>query len=199
MGLVHSLIAEILRELIYSVVSSDNQPLEIQFVGNTEVERNVERVVMGDERPCCRASRDGLENRSLDLEAARIVEILAHGCHNLCSLHEHVLHLRVHNEVHISLPVAEFRVAECVEYLSVCLFHNREHLEGLAEKCQLFRMNGKLAGLGDECEAFDSHNVAYVKKFLEDGVVHCLVLSRADFIPVDIDLDSAVCILESHE
>ena len=60
-------------------------------------------------------------------------------------------------------------------------------------------MNGKLAGLGDECEAFDSHNIADVEKFLEDGVVHCLVLSRADFVPVDIYLDSAVSILESHE
>ena len=60
-------------------------------------------------------------------------------------------------------------------------------------------MYRELACLGDEGEALDAYDVTDVKKFLEYGVVHCLVFSRADLVSLDIDLDPAGFVLKLHE
>ena len=55
------------------------QPLEVQLVGDAQVERHVERVVVRHERPRRGAAVERLQDRRLDLEeAARVEE--ARGC-----------------------------------------------------------------------------------------------------------------------
>ena len=149
----------------------------------------------GDERTGGGTSRDALEYRGLDLETAGGVEVLAHRGYDLRPLDEGLLYLRVHNEVHIPLAVAEFRVREGVENLSVLLFDYRKHAQGLAQQGELLYVDGKLAGLGDEGETLDAHDVAYVEEFLEDCVVHSLVLARADLVAVDVNLYASALVL----
>ena len=60
-------------------------------------------------------------------------------------------------------------------------------------------MDAELAGLGVECESLDTDDVTYVQKFLEDSVVHGLVLARAQLIAFDIDLDPSGRILQLEE
>ena len=85
--------------------------------------------MMCDERSCGSTARDRLENRSLHLETACVVEILTHGSDNLGPLDEGVLHLRVNDKVYIALSVSELRIGESVVNFSVGLLYDRENFK----------------------------------------------------------------------
>ena len=57
-GLVHSFITEILCEFIYSVISAHDKSLEVEFIRNTQIQRNIQCIMMCDERSCGSASRN---------------------------------------------------------------------------------------------------------------------------------------------
>ncbi len=154
---------------------------------------------MRDERTGSGSSRNGLENRSLDLEAACLVEIFTHRGDDLRPLDEDFLDLRVHDEVDIAHPVAKFRIREGVMNLSVRLLHDRKNAERLAQEGEFLGVDGELARLGDEGETLDSDYVADVEEFLEDGVVHCFVLARADIVTLNVYLDPAFGVLKFEE
>ena len=188
-GLVHTLVAEVLGELIDTVVATHDQSLEVELVGDSHIEVDVQGVVVGDERTGRGASRDGLKDRGLDLKAAGGVEIFPHRGDDLRPLDEHVLYLRVHDEVNVPLAVAQLGIGEGVIDNAVNLLHDRKNPQRLAQNGKFLCVNTELSGLGDEGEALDADDVADVKQFLPDGVVHRLVLARADLVPLDVDLD----------
>ena len=53
---VDSLVAEVLADFVDALQATDDQPLEVQFVRDPQVEILIERVVMRDERACRRAA-----------------------------------------------------------------------------------------------------------------------------------------------
>ena len=63
-----------------------------------------------DEWSSCGTTRDGLQNRCLNLHVACIVENAAHGTDHAITLAENFLYLWVYDEVHIALAVANFRI-----------------------------------------------------------------------------------------
>ena len=191
MGLVHTLVAEVLCELVYAGETAHDEPLEVKLVGNSHVKGNVKSVMVCDERTCGCAAGDGLKDRGLYLKAAGCVKVLAHGGNNLGPLYEYILYLRIYDKVYIPLTVAELRIGEGVVYLAIGLLYDRKHFEGLAKYGKFFCVNRQLAGLGNEGEAFYTYDVADVKEFLEYGVIHCFVLSGANFVTLYIYLDAA--------
>ena len=67
-----ALVAEHAADLEDPVHAADDQPLEVQLEGDAQVQRHVERVVVGDERAGVGAAGLDVEHRRLDLdEAAR--------------------------------------------------------------------------------------------------------------------------------
>ena len=74
MGPVHALVPEIVADLVDPFQPAHEQPLEVQLVRDAEIERHVERVVVGDERPRRRAAVERLQDRRLDLEKPALVE-----------------------------------------------------------------------------------------------------------------------------
>ena len=198
-GLVHTLVAEVLRELVNARESTHNQPLQIELVGNAQVKRDVESIVMGNERTGCCASRDALKDRSLHLKASGLVEVLAHCRDNLCPLHEYILNLRIDNKVNIPLTVTKLRVCKGIENLTVHLLNDRKHAKGLAQKGEFLGVDAELSCLGEESKALDTYYISYIKKFLPYRIVHSLVFARADFIPLDIYLNASCLVLELSE
>ncbi len=199
MRLVHPLVAEVLGEFIYPVVSSHDQSLEVEFVGDSQIERDVQRVVVGDERTGGRASRYALQDRGLHFEAAGLVEVPSHRGDDFRPLDEHLPDLGIDDEVHVSLAVAEFRVGDRIEHLTVHLLHYRKHFQRFAQQGEFLGVHAELACLGDEGEALDPHYVADVEELLPDGVVHRLVLEGADFIALDVYLYPAGAVLQLPE
>ena len=79
----HALVAEVLADLVDALEPADDQPLQVQLVGDPQEEVAVELVVMGHERPRQRASVERLEDRGLDLEEAAVVEPVANRADDL--------------------------------------------------------------------------------------------------------------------
>ena len=69
-----ALVAEVAVDLEHPLHAADEQPLEVEFRRDAQVEVHVERVVVRDERPGRGAAGDRLHHRRLDLEESALVE-----------------------------------------------------------------------------------------------------------------------------
>ena len=77
-GPVHPFVPEVVPDLVHPLESADQQPLEVQLVGDAQVQRHVQRVVVSHERTGRRAAIEWLEDRRLDLEKTTLIEKAAH-------------------------------------------------------------------------------------------------------------------------
>ena len=109
---IHSFIPEVSAELIHAFESAYDEPLEIQFVRNAEIERRVQCVVMRHEWSSCRATWDALEYRSVHLHPPSGVEDITDFTNHRRSCNECVFHVWIDDEIHVALPVAQFGVGE---------------------------------------------------------------------------------------
>ena len=65
-----ALVAEDPADLEHPLDAADDQPLEVQLERDAQVQVDVERVVVGDERPGVGAAGLDVEHRRLDLDEA---------------------------------------------------------------------------------------------------------------------------------
>ncbi len=183
---VHALVAEDAADLIHALNTADDQTLEVQLSRNAHVHINVERVVVRDERARRRAAGDGAEHGGLDLHEAQAVQIAAQVSHEPAADLEIALALRIHDQIHVALAVAQLRVRHAVELL-------RQRTQGLTQQRDLLHVNGDLPRLGLERIAGHADDVADVilaeigKLLLADGVL------------TDVELDLAAVILNVAE
>ena len=61
-------VAEDPPDLIDAVEAADDQPLEVEFQRDPQVQFDIQRVVVGQERACRRAAGDGLQDGRLDFQ-----------------------------------------------------------------------------------------------------------------------------------
>merc|ERR1711965_437998 len=69
-----ALVAEDSAELIHTLESPHNQPLEMQFRGDAQRQRKVQSVVMRFKGPSISTTRLALENGCLDLQEVAIIQ-----------------------------------------------------------------------------------------------------------------------------
>ena len=74
---VDALISKVVPDLVHAVESADDQPLEIQLVGDAQKQRHVERVVVRGERPRRRATVQRLQHRRLHFEISECHRVRA--------------------------------------------------------------------------------------------------------------------------
>ena len=108
--LVHTLVAEVLANLVDAFEAAHDEPLQVKLGRDTQIQINVERVVMRDERPRTGAARDRLQDGRLYLHIAGFIECVAQSLDSDGALSERLLHIRVNDEVYITLAVAQFGV-----------------------------------------------------------------------------------------
>ena len=94
---VHSLVTEITGKLEYSIKAAHDQTFQIQLVRNTQIERNIQCIMMRDKRTGRSSSRYSLQHRSLHLQASHFRIELTDGVDHFRTLDKHILHLRVHD------------------------------------------------------------------------------------------------------
>ena len=121
MRAVHTFVTEVTAELIHTLEAPDNEALQIKLVGDTQIERDIQRVVMRDEGARSSTTRDGLQDGRIDLDVATFVEELAHRIEDLRTLEEDILDMAIDDEVNIALAEAELRISEAVEGLTILL------------------------------------------------------------------------------
>ena len=101
-------------------------------------------------------------------------------------MHEGALHLRVDDQVHVPLAVAQLGVGQAVELLG-------QGQQGLAQQGDGLHPHGHLAPLGAEDHALHAHDVADVE------LLEAVVLRLVHLVPPGVELDAARLVLQVAE
>ena len=136
---VHALITEDTADLIHAVHAADNEALEVQLRLDAEDHIHIQRVVVGIERARRRADLKRRQDRGIDLEIAAPIEEAAQLAQDKAALHERVLNVGVHDEVHIALAIAGLKIRQAMELV-------RQRQQSLGKQDDLVRAHGDLCG-----------------------------------------------------
>ena len=196
---VHPLVAEVAAELVDALEATDDEALEVELVGDTQVERDVQRIVMRDEGARRCSARDRLQDGRVHLDVAAIIEELAHRREGLRTLEEDVLHPAIDHEVDVALAEAQLRVREAIEGLAVLLLDHGQWTQRLRKEGQAVGVDGDLPHLSAEDFALHADEVTNIHQFLHHAIVERLVLSWAELVARDIDLYASRSILQLEE
>ncbi len=99
-------------DLVYTLESADDQSLEVELVGDPQIERHVQRVVNRGERTSCRASVQRLQNRSFHFEKIALIKKGADRTGHAGAGDEERPDFRVHGQIGVTLPVPLLGVGE---------------------------------------------------------------------------------------
>ena len=152
----HALVAEDAADLEHPLHAADDQPLEVQLERDAQVEVEVERVVVGDERPGVGAAGLDVQHRRLDLDEAALVQRAAEaGDHRVADL-EGAPRLVVDDQVGVALTEAGVGVGEPVPLVG-------QRPDGLGQQFDLLDLHRQLALAGGHDGAVDADPVAEVE------------------------------------
>ena len=146
-----------LPELVDALEAADDQPLEVELGGDPQVQRAVQRVVVGRERPRERAAVDRLEHRRLDLDEAALVEEAPHRRDHAGARDEQLARLLVGHQVELALAEARLGVGEPVVLLG-------RRAQRLGQHGDVLEAQRQLAAAGAEDDAVDPDQVAEVER-----------------------------------
>ena len=180
------LVAEVAVDLVHPFQPPDHAPLQVQLRRDAEVEREIQRVVMRDERARRRSPGDRLHHRRLDLQEAARVQEAAHLGDDPRPAPERLDHGRVGEQIHVALSIANLDVAQAVPLV-------RQRAQGFRQQRQRRRLDGKLPGLGPKEAAVHADEVADVQTLEEP------VCRFPHAVQPHVDLDPACPILEMGE
>lgn len=114
MGQVHALVTELTSHLVHTVEATDDQHLEVQLWGDTQVHVHVEVVVVGDERLGGGTTSNGVEHGGLNGDEVALVEPATDVGVDLGTSDEDITGLVVHHEIEVSLAESLLRVLEAI-------------------------------------------------------------------------------------
>ena len=194
---VHPFVAEVSAELVHPVEPAHDQPLQVKLVGNPQVERDVQGVVVGDERPRRRATGDALKHRGVHFHPSFGVERFTDFSNDGGTRFEGLFHLRVDDQIHVAHPVPQLGVGEGVVHVAVFVgLHGGQGPDGLAQHRQRRDLHRRLSDLGLERLAFHADEIPAVQELLEHVVVQPLVLSGTQLISVEVNLKRTFVVLQ---
>src|SRR6185437_9031308 len=73
---IHAFVSEVVADLVYPLESADQEPLEVELVRDSQIERHIQSMVVGYEGPRSGAAIQGLQNRRFHLHEPALVEEL---------------------------------------------------------------------------------------------------------------------------
>ena len=181
-----ALVAEVAIDLVDPLHPADHQPLQIQLRRDAQVQVDIERVVVRDERPRRRAAVQRLHHRRLDFDEAARLELPPQRRDDPRARHEHLAHFGIRDQIEIALAVARLDVLQPVPLLG----HGEQRLR---EELELLRVHAQLAGARAEQVAFHADDVADIDQLEQ------LVIALADRVLLDVDLQPLAVLLQVRE
>ena len=185
------LVAEVLGYLVDTLEAAHDEPLQVEFVGDTQVESGVEGMVAGHERAGRRAPVERLQDGRLHLEEAVAVENPAHGGHDPRPGAKHLPHLRVDGEVGVTLAIPRLRVREAAVFHACSgpavdfALAQRQRTQRLGKQRPGRDLHCHLAHACAEESAFHADPVAQIEQ------VQVLERLRSQEVLAEIHLDAA--------
>ena len=195
MGLVHTLVAEVLAHLIDTLETTNNQSLQVELGSDAHVHILIERIEMGDEWAGTGTSCDILQDRRVDLGITGIVKNATQRADDGGTLEECIFDTLVNHQVNIALAIAKFWIVEFVISHTILILHDRQRFEGFRQQGEFLAVYADLASLCTKHKAFDANEVANVHQLLEDYIIEVFILIGADVIASDIYLNTPFRIL----
>ncbi len=191
---VDAFVAEVVADLVHALEAAHDQALEVQLVGNAQVERHVERVVVRDEGTRGRATIQRLQHGRFHLQIPEAIEVRSDGAGEHRTRTEQGAHLGVHGEVGVALTCPLFGVTErgITHELTVdnLLLAQRQRTKGLGQQLHVRDLHGGLAGTRAHHGPAHPHPVAKIvlAELCEEGL--------ADVVLAEVELHTAVHIGE---
>ena len=183
---IHSLVAKILTELPDFLQAADDQPLEVQLIGNPQIQIGVELVVMRDKRHRRAAAVQRLQDRSLDLDKPLLGQELPDDGDDAGTELHRLADVGVDDQVDIALAVAGLLVGQAMIFF-------RQRVKRFGEKLKRIHGYRLFAGAGDKQGAGQADDIPQVKQAEQAPQ------GLADGILFDIPLQSPELILEMEE
>src|SRR5664279_766382 len=181
-----ALVAEVAINLVDAVHAADHQPLQVKLGRNAQIQIDVERVVVGDERLCHRAAGDGMHHRRLDFDEAIGVQKSPHRLYDFGAFQEDLAHLGVHRQVNVAAAIARLHVLQAVPFLG-------QRKQVLHQESDLLHVDGQLVGAGAEKIALHADVVAKVEQLVK------LKRLFADVVEADVNLQPLPALLQVSE
>ncbi len=141
MGLVHTLVAEVLAHLIDALETAYYQALQVQLRSDTHIHILIKGIEVGHKRTSTRSSWYILQYRGINLCIASIIEDATQSTYYGGTLQECLFHTFVHHEVNITLTVAQLWVVKLIISHTILILHYRQWLERLTQKGQFLSVD----------------------------------------------------------
>ena len=197
MGLVHTLVAEVLADFIHALEATNDKSLQIQLCSDAHVHVDVQRIEVRDEGTSRSTARNALQCRGLHLGIASLVQYVAHGAQYGGTLQESFLHAVVYNQIDITLAIAQFGVVERVKYITLCIcLYDGQRFQALAQYGHFRHMHTDFACLCAEDIALHTNKVAQVKALLENYIIEVFILVGTNAVALYVHLNPAFRILQ---
>lgn len=121
-GLVNTLVSEVLADFVDSIQSTNDELLEVQFGGYTHVQLHLEIIVVSGKWPCSSTTGNHVHHWSLDLQKLKIIKVLSHELDNLGTSVEYLTGSVVENQIEETFAIPNLIVLNTN-------VHFREHVQ----------------------------------------------------------------------
>ena len=105
-----SLVAEYSSDLIHSVKSADDQPLQIQLQRDPQVHIQIQRIVMGQKRTCCRAAHYRLQGRGFHINKSPLIQIIADFPNDPAAIDKSIPNIGIDDQINITLTIPQLGI-----------------------------------------------------------------------------------------
>ena len=188
---VHTLVAEVLANLIYTLETTYDEALQIKLGSDTHVHILIQCVEVGDEWTSGCSTGNALECRGLYLCVTSFVENLSQSTEYGSTLKEGILYAIIDDEVNVALTITQLWVIELVVCHAILVLHDWEWLQALGEQADFLGMNGNLTSLCTENETLHTDEVTDVEELLEYCIIKVFVLVWTNLVTSYINLNSS--------
>ena len=144
--------------------AADQQPLEVQFQRDPQIEVDVQGVVVRDEGAGGRPAGNRVQRGPLDLDESLAPQRGADRLHDPGAAEKPLPHAFAVNQVEVAHPLPQPRIGQPLVLL-------RRRLQRLAEKVQVTDENGQLAGLRAGQLAVAADEVAQVEALRQGPIL----------------------------
>ena len=113
----HAFVAEAAVDFKHAFQAADNQAFQIQLGSDAQVERNVQGIVVGNERFCRRTAWNRVHHWGFNFQIMLVDHEIAHGLDDLAAFDEGIARFFVGNQIDVALTVFGFLIAQAFVFV----------------------------------------------------------------------------------
>src|SRR5262249_5249029 len=111
---IHPLVAKNAPDFINAVDPTNDNPFQVEFGRNPQIEVEIQRIVVGNKRPGRRSTVGGEKHPGFALDVAAFIKEAANAGNGARALAKDVGLFRMHDEIDVALPVEEAEIGNVV-------------------------------------------------------------------------------------